>query len=278
MKSRFLKIPLLLIFAAGVVAQQPARIQQDVKYLASDELEGRLTGSKGATDAARYIANEFRKVGLKPLAGSASSQPYLQPFPYISGVKLGKNNQFLITTAKTGGNFMQIEKVSIQPGIDWLPLGFSSSTTVSGGLAFVGYGITAPELNHNDYAGVNATGRIAIALQGTPDGDNPHGQFGRVEGVRWKAVAARNAGAKALIVIAREENFKDDPLTKLAYDNSAGDAGLPVIVLSRQAAGLLLSYSKLTLAELEQPSMAKAPNSSRLLALESTLTTDVVRN
>src|SRR6185369_15765453 len=88
----------------------------------------------------------------------------------------------------------------------------------------------------NDYAAVNASGKIAVALQGTPDGDNPHGQFIRFEGVRWKAVAAHNAGAKALIIIARENNFKDDRLTKLAYDNSAGDAGLPVIVISRQAA------------------------------------------
>jgi Iap family predicted aminopeptidase len=59
--------------------------------------------------------------------------------------------------------------------------------------------------------------------------------------VRWKAVAARNAGAKALILIARENNFKDDRLTKLAYDNSAGDAGLPVIVISRQASDRIQS-------------------------------------
>src|SRR5690349_13237332 len=96
MKRSFLKIPFLLILAVGVVAQQPARIQHDVKYLASDELEGRLTGSKGATLAARYIANEMRKVGLKPLPGSTARQgsesSYLQKFPYIADVSLGQNN------------------------------------------------------------------------------------------------------------------------------------------------------------------------------------------
>ena len=281
------------MFAVGVLAQQPARIQQDVKYLASDELEGRLTGSKGATAAARYIANEFLKLGLKPLASGAtktgsgsrnsaarrsSLERYLQRFPYVSGVTLGKKNQLLITTATVSGTFSLTEKTSIQPGIDWLPLGFSSSATVEGGLVFVGYGITASELNYNDYAGVNATGKIALALQGTPDGDNPHGQFGPFEGVRWKAVAARNAGAKALIVIAREENFKDDRLTKLAYDNSAGDAGLPVIAISRRAVALLLGPAKLSLAELEQSSLAKTPNNSRALTREISLTTDIVRN
>ena len=61
-------------------------------------------------------------------------------------------------------------------------------------------------------------GRIAIALvSGTPDGDNPHGQFARYEDVRWKAIAARNAGAKALMVIARENNFNEDRLSQIRF-------------------------------------------------------------
>lgn len=260
MKKNFVLIPFLLLFALGVVAQQPARIQTDVKYLASDELEGRLTGSKGATEAARYIAAEFKRLGLKPLATD-----YKQKFPYVAGVSLGKKNYFAFGKDK------------LVVGTDWLPLGFSSSANVAGEAVFVGYGITAPESNHNDYAGVTATGKIAIALQGKPDGDNPHGQFGRFEGVRWKAVAARNAGATALIVIAREQNFKDDRLNKLSYDNSAGDAGLPVIVISRQAADQLLKVSNVTLSQLEESMAAKAAN-SRSLTGEINLTTDVVRN
>jgi hypothetical protein len=288
MKRTFVKIPFLLIFALGVVAQQPARIQQDVKYLASDALEGRLTGSKGATEAARYIANEFRRVGLKPLSsatragsesrssverdsrGPYSAERYLQQFPYVAGVSIGKRNALTFSE--------DVAQLKLEVSTDWVPLGFSSSGKVVGGVVFVGYGITASELNHNDYAAVNATGKIAVALQGTPDGDNPHGQFIRFEGVRWKAVAARNAGAKALILIAHENNFKDDRLTKLAYDNSAGDAGLPVIVISRSAAEKLLALSKLSLAEVEQSSTAKTPNNSRTSSGEITLTTDIVRN
>ncbi|HEV2835574.1 MAG TPA: M20/M25/M40 family metallo-hydrolase, partial [Pyrinomonadaceae bacterium] len=157
-------------------------------------------------------------------------------------------------------------------GVDWLPLGFSSSAKADGELVFVGYGITASELNHNDYARVNATGKIAVALQGTPDGANPHGQFVRFEGVRWKAVAAKNAGAKALIVIAREPNFKDDRLTRLVYDNTAGDAGLPVIVVSRQAIEKRLALSSLSLSQLEQ-----TPD-GLVLTGEISLATDVIRS
>ncbi|HKS09186.1 MAG TPA: M20/M25/M40 family metallo-hydrolase [Pyrinomonadaceae bacterium] len=252
MKTRFLIIPVLLSLTLGIVAQQPDRIQTDVKYLSSDALEGRRTGTKGATEAARYVAKEFARLKLKSL-----STGYLQKFPYVADVSLGKTNALTFGSDK------------LEPGVDWLPLGFSSSAKIDGGLVFVGYGITASELNHNDYANANATGKIAMALQGTPDGANPHGQFARFEGVRWKAVAARNAGAKALIVIAREANFKDDRLTKLAYDNMAGDAGLPVIVISRQAADRLLGSQ---LSQLE-----RSPT-SRSLTGEINLTTDIVRN
>jgi hypothetical protein len=105
-----------------------------------------------------------------------------------------------------------------------------------------------------------------------PDGANPHGQFETVQGVRWKAVAARNAGARGLIVIATEPNLKDDPLTKLVYDNRAGDAALPVLIISRQAADRLLGLSDLSLSRLEQ-----AP-SSRALKGEISISTDLVRS
>jgi hypothetical protein len=272
-KSNFLKIPFLLIFAVGALAQQPGRIQKDVKHLASEALEGRRTGTKGATEAARYIASEFRRLGLKPVVSSTagngsaprdsqtsrSESRFLQAFPYVAGVKLG------------AGNALTLGNDKLDPGTDWLPLGFSSSAKVTGKLVFAGYGITATELNHNDYANENASGNIAIVLQGTPDGANPHGQFARYEGVRWKAVAAKNAGVKALIVIANEANFKDDRLTRLAYDNTAGDAGIPVIVLSRGAAERLLVASDILPPQLDPKS------SGRVLAGSVNLSTDVVR-
>ena len=136
---------------------------------------------------------------------------------------------------------------------DWMPLGLSANGhLVDSPLVLVGYGITAAELQYDDYSSASAAGKIAVAFSGTPDGDNPHGQFGRYEGVRWKAIAARNAGARALIVIAREDNFKEDRLSQLLYDNTVGDAGLPVLGISRQAAARLLGANYLAaLAEKE---------------------------
>ncbi len=279
MKSRYLSLLLVsFLLAHGVIAQQVAtfeiraeKLQKHVAYLASDKLTGRRTGTPGATDAAKYIAAEFGRLGLRPAGAKAKSwRPstaiawFQQSFPYVAGVESGKGN-----ILSTGSN-------PLTAGIDWMPLGFSSSAKVDGEPVFVGYGITASELNHDDYASGIAKGRIAIALQGTPDGENPHGQFARFEGVRWKAVAARNAGAKALIVIAREENFKDERLAKLTYDNSGGEAGLPVIVISRQVASRFFGSSETSVSMIEKSVAAKTAD-TRVLAGQLSLTTDLVR-
>ncbi len=119
---------------------------------------------------------------------------------------------------------------------------------------FVGYGITAADQNYDDYKGAEVKDKVAVAFAGTPDGDNPHGRFTRAGELRFKAAAARAAGAKALVVIAADEKFKDDRLSRLRFDNAGGDAGLPVAVISRQAAAkvLGLTAAALLLAEFEK--------------------------
>jgi len=254
MRTRQLAPILVAILAtAGVLAQQQssqvdpsvAKLRQHISYLASDALEGRRTGSAGANDAAHYIAGEFSRLGLLPAVQKSSTRKlseamsrYLQTFPYVAGVLLGKGNVLSFNQSSGAAT------VSFAVGDDWMPLGFSANGRVDQtATVFVGFGITSAELNYNDYQAANAAGKVAIALSGTPDGDNPHGQFARYEDVRWKAIAARNAGAKALIVVAREERFQDDRLSTLRYDNGAGDAGIIVLALSRQAARKLLDFA-----------------------------------
>ena len=251
MKRKYITILLAVVLAAvGSFAQQPAaqnepsaaRLQQHVAYLASDALDGRRTGTQGANDAAHYVAGEFSRLGLRPAiqkAGasrrlSVAMSQYLQPFPYIAGVTLG------------AGNMLSLGEKRVTVGKDWMPLGFSANAKVENTpIAFVGYGITASELNYDDYADKRTSGRIALALAGTPDGDNPHGQYARYEGVRWKAIAAKNAGARALLIVCREPLLKDDRLSQLTYDNSAGDAGLPVAVISQDLIGGKTTFDRL---------------------------------
>ena len=255
----------LLLTTVVVIAQQaaldpsPEKLRQHVSYLASDEMDGRRTGTAGADAAARYIADEFSKLGLRPAVAK-----YLQSFPYVASVEIGKRN--MLTAS------MNDAHLSFKAGQDWMPLGFSANEGTNRVPAIlVGYGITASELNHNDYSSTRVAGRVAIALSGTPDGDNPHSRFARHEDVRWKAVAARNAGAKALIVVARETNFAGDKLSRLRYDNNAGDAGIPVIVISRQAArDMLLNKSIESIEE-----AAKTKSEAAYIEVPWSITLDV---
>jgi Zn-dependent M28 family amino/carboxypeptidase len=265
------------------------RLRSHITYLASDKLEGRRTGSEGANLAAEYIAREFSRVGLRRSVGrdlpgmsileADSPHRYMQEFGYVAGVELGKNNSMLFTPhtrasaravestnagsqrqplknllAKINQQKAEAASLDLRLGEDWMPLGFSSNANVmSAPATFVGYGIKADEIGYDDYAGVSVKDRIAVAFEGTPDGDNPHGHFAQYADVRWKAIAARNNGAVALVVIASENNFKDDRLSQLRYDNASGEAGLPVVVISRQAAERIFEAGGLRpVTEMEQ--------------------------
>ncbi|MCU1267384.1 MAG: putative aminopeptidase [Acidobacteria bacterium] len=275
------------------VTPDAERLRQHITYLASDKLEGRRTGSSGANLAAEYVAKEFSRYGLKRSIGidlpgmsileADSPHRYLQEFPYVAGVELGENNLFYVNPGRAD------DIAAMKVGEDWMPLGFSSNGEIrKAQYVFVGYGITAAELKYDSYAGHSMKNTVAIALAGTPDGDNPHGQFARYEAVRWKAIAARNAGASGLLVIAEQENFKDDRLAQLTYDNSAGAAGLPVAVISQQAAARLFSSSRdaretlLALEKIAKPQPAdSAPlegRSTALMLLENGVTLSISIN
>jgi aminopeptidase YwaD len=254
---------LVIVIALSLTAaraQQPQqtpsvdRLQQVISYLASDALEGRRTGTPGANDAAHYIAGEFNRFGLRPgmeVARSARTRGenqarYLQPFSYVSKVELGKNNLFFVNPGRADN------PAQFMAGADWMPLGFSSNGSIKGAeMVFAGYGISSAELKYDDYAVSNTKDRVAIVFAGTPDGDNPHGQFVQAGQIRFKAAAARAAGARALLIIANEEKLSDDRLSRLSYDN-AGEAGLPVILVSRKLAATLLASQGENLSDYEK--------------------------
>ena len=271
METKSIRALLSLLLVASLsltaLAQQPStnnpsinRLQQIIAYLASDALEGRRTGTPGANDAAHYIAGEFSLLGLRPgmqMAGPARTRGevrarYLQPFPYVATVELGKNNAMTITTRAVSDTPNGMLDQTLGVGEKWIPLGFSTNATIQNAeIAFAGYGISSAELKYDDYSISAASGRVAVVLSGTPDGDNPHGQFARAGEVRFKAAAARAAGARALVIITGEKSLNDERLARLSYDN-AGEAGLPVIVVSRRTGASLLGTSGENLSAYEK--------------------------
>lgn len=301
----------LCLVAPGVPAQEQrkgsepsssdvARLRAHVEHLASGKLEGRKTGTRGAELAAEYVAREFARLHLEPGGGAVSvrrdkvePREFMQAFPYVAGVELGKGNLLTYTMRRTEAAPKVVPVAfDLRAGEDWLPLGFSANAHVKNApVAFVGYGITAADQNYDDYKGVDVRDKVALAFSGTPDGDNPHSRFTRAGEIRFKAAAARAAGAQALVVVAAADNFKEEKLSRLEYDNAGGDAGLPVVVVSRQAAGRMffglfgLAEPLAEVAKAEEAlRAAKSSGASlseafaeRLKSSELILSTDVVR-
>ncbi|HEV2881990.1 MAG TPA: M20/M25/M40 family metallo-hydrolase [Pyrinomonadaceae bacterium] len=280
MRRKAFQLLLVVVMAASAFAQQQGgssqsdlsveRLRAHVAYLASDKLDGRRTGTPGATEAAQYIAQEFQRYGLGggvkwPAGTKERPNPYLQKFPYVSGVELGKANAMTFMRRAHEAGAISLD---LRVGEDWMPLAWSANARVeSAPVTYVGYGITAAELQHDDYRGVDVRNRIALAFASTPDGDNPHGSFARFADLRFKAAAARDHGARALVLIAREENFRDEKIARLRVEEilASGDAGIPVVVISRQVARHALKEAatpQMTFEELEQAISPAAPHAA----------------
>lgn len=172
---------------------------QLVKIMASPEMAGRQTGSEGYTKAARWAASKFKEWGLKPFD---SRQGYLQsyPSPYT---RIEEAEMTLhLPSPPSQGNRIEYKDIKLSPASDFLPLLFASSGQKTGELVFVGWGISAPELNYDDYAGVDVRGKFVLCFRGTPDPARSEFQYHDEHRTRMKI--AKEKGAFGLIYIYPE--------------------------------------------------------------------------
>ena len=105
-------------------------IKDHITFLASDEMEGRFSGSESLYKAAEYIQNEFESYSLAPLFEDS----YLQEFSFIESVKLMDNNHLYIQYPSM--------KKELKLKMDYIPLSFSGNTNLNSKLVFAGYGIS----------------------------------------------------------------------------------------------------------------------------------------
>jgi len=205
-------------------------VRQHIEYLASDALEGRKSGSKGAELAAEYIAKQFAACGLIPLGDGGT---YFQHFVFITGVKLGGNNAL----ASGQGN----DKKTYRIDRDFRPLAFSGNGEASGSLVFAGYGISSTDSSYDDYADIEVKGKVVLIIRTSPEGDSYHSTFTKYLPLRYKTLTAREKGAKALLIVNGAADDSTDELIALKYDNSFSSSGIPVFSVSRAVADTWLA-------------------------------------
>lgn len=143
-------------------------LRTHLRFLASDELQGRGTGHSGNQVAELYLSTVFDRLGLDRPAGAA----YLQPVELFSST-LGDRNELVISEQKDGAHV----ETRYTPGRDFQPHAASASRAVTAPVVFAGFGITAPEMGYDDYAGLDTRGRIVVVLDGEPQSEAPGGRF-----------------------------------------------------------------------------------------------------
>ncbi len=226
---------------------QPEPYLEHVKYLASDSMKGRGTGTPELDKAAHYIAKQFRAAGLEPL----ERKNFLQPFPVTTNAKLGSHNKF--SYAIDG------QPRSLDFPRDFTPFNFSTRGRVNGAVVFAGYGITAAEYNYDDYQGLDAKGRIVLILRHEPQEFDEKSVFaGKVytEHAQFfsKVTNAKAHGAVGVILVNDRSAHKNEPddLEKFGRAVGPANAGVPFVQIKADVAERWMEASGKNLDQIQQ--------------------------
>jgi Tol biopolymer transport system component len=233
----------------------PADLRGHVEALASDEMEGRLTGTEGERKATAYVAEQLRRLGLEPAGDDGN---WYQSFEFTSGVSLGPGNSLTLHSAE-GSRQYTVDR-------DWRPLAFSRTGEVPAApVAFAGYGIVAPaEGSHpeyDSYVHLDVSGKWVLAFRYLPENVTPERRqhLARHSGLRYKAMMARERGAVGLLVVSGPNSQVDNQLTDLSFDASLGTTSIAVVSISDAVGEALLSSAGRTLKEIQDELDAGEP-------------------
>ena len=174
----------------------PEKIRAQVRFLASDLLEGRGTGQRGGDIAAEYIATQFALYGLKPAGDNGT---FLQKVP-LEGIATQDNSK--VTLLPNKGAPIQLKYRD-----DFVAMDDTGKTRneIDAGLVWMGYGIDAPEFNWNDYRDIDVKGKVLLMLVNEPPSNDPKFFAGKALTYygRWtyKFEEAARKGAAGVILI-----------------------------------------------------------------------------
>jgi hypothetical protein len=208
----------LIVLAVPALRAQQAEIDRwwsHIVYLADDTMQGRQTGSKEHREAANYVVAQFKKAGLKPGAGKS----YLQPVKFVT------------RTLDESKSSLAIVRDGVEEPVKFgdevmLNLRVTHAPRVEAPIVFVGYGLVVPETKHDDLAGVDLKGKVAVLLTGIPPGI-PAPLYAHYATHRWETLQA--AGAVGGVAIQNPKG-QDVP-----WERQAQNRLMPQMVLEDRA-------------------------------------------
>lgn len=151
----------VLTVSAAAAVNNPAatRIRAHTTFLADDLMEGRGAGTRGFDLAARYVATQFALLGLE---AGADDNSYLQPLKLLESLPNREAGRLIVHDGDKDYALTPITDMftSVTAG--------QTSDTITAAAVFVGFAVQAPDLEHDDFAGVDLKGKIAVILSGAP--------------------------------------------------------------------------------------------------------------
>lgn len=134
-------------------------IKGHMNFLAHDLLEGRDTGSRGHEIASLYISTEFQRYGLK---AAGEDNTFMQRVAFRKGLLVHESPSLMLSKGSKKIELAFPDDYIVGPNLG------HAQAMISAPLVFVGYGIVAPALEHDDYANINVEGKIVVVLSGKP--------------------------------------------------------------------------------------------------------------
>ena len=216
---------------------QTSNPRDTIRFLASDDLAGRLPGTPGLKRAGDFLAAEFGRIGLQPLPGRAD---YFQSFGMADSSSLAPT-----THLASNGQMLVLGK-------DFSPMFLSAEKQFAGKIAFAGFCITSQSPAYDDFAGLDVKGKVVLAMMKEPLDDKNTSRFAGGQ-ARWSnnalfTIKAKNAadhGAVALLLVAPPSSGGLDSVIPYGGDGTHL-ASIPMMQISRRVANLLLSTGNAT--------------------------------
>lgn len=209
LKHRLILASGMLALAASCSAGAEAVADQNMirahlAFLADDLLEGRETGSRGYDIAARYVASQFLQYGVRP-AGDKGG--FLQHVPLRATRLVQESPVVELRRARGAETLAYLDDYAVSGSL------LEDQSEVTAPLVFVGYGIHADRLRHNDYANIDVKGKIVVVLSGKP------GSFPTEEGAHFasgehKRSLAVQHGAVGMVTLQTPVAEKAAPFSR----------------------------------------------------------------
>jgi Zn-dependent M28 family amino/carboxypeptidase len=228
----FLRLLVVVALAGGALHAQTAtqtRTREHVQTLASEKFEGRMAGSAGEKLAAEYIAGELTRLGARPLPGQTD---LFHTFEFTAGTKDAGSS---ITVMRPGQDpRLFITTTHVQA------LSFSDTAEATGEVVFAGYGLVVPEsqnFGYDSYVGLDVKDKVVLVLRYFPeDADlNTRAILARYSDLRYKAMAARQRGAKALLVVTGPRSPNAGATVPMTFDTALAGSGIVAASISGDA-------------------------------------------